>query len=137
VRLIAPVAIALTIAASSFLLAPAARASSLPTCDNEGQFLDHNIALAWMPVAGGFQSTDDDCLLSIGDSSDAVDILQNDLDACYKTHLMPDGIFGPLTMAALESVQRSVGITPDGIYGPVTRDHIRWLDANSQCFIDA
>lgn len=35
-----------------------------------------------------------------------------------------DGIYGPMTRAAVMAFQSSVGITADGIYGPVTDSHL-------------
>lgn len=35
-------------------------------------------------------------------------------------HLIPDGIFGPLTEEAVMTYQRENGLTPDGVVGPAT-----------------
>lgn len=35
-------------------------------------------------------------------------------------HLVPDGVFGPLTQEALVTWQREHGLTPDGLAGPAT-----------------
>ena len=35
-------------------------------------------------------------------------------------HLIPDGIFGPLTEEAVMTYQREHGLTPDGVVGPAT-----------------
>jgi peptidoglycan hydrolase-like protein with peptidoglycan-binding domain len=130
-RTVSP-AIALTIAASGFLLAPAARASALPTCTWYSffdTFSDHN---AKIPTVG-LQTDNADCLLSAGVANVAVMILQDSLVVCYHSNIDTDGIFGSQTMAALEAAQRSAGITPDGVYGPQTRDHIRWLNIVNTC----
>lgn len=37
-----------------------------------------------------------------------------------KLHLIPDGIFGPLTEEAVKDFQKTVGLTADGIVGPKT-----------------
>lgn len=49
-----------------------------------------------------------------GDRGEDVRILQDAL------HLIPDGIFGPLTQEAVETFQRETGLAVDGIAGPDT-----------------
>lgn len=39
-------------------------------------------------------------------------------------HLVPDGIDGPLTTAAVKTFQREVGFTVDGIVGPETGTYL-------------
>jgi len=61
------------------------------------------------------------CYLRFGDIGDGVGQLQNTLDICYSENLTVDGMFGPLTEAALKRTQTKAGTTADGIYGPNTR----------------
>jgi peptidoglycan hydrolase-like protein with peptidoglycan-binding domain len=81
------------------------------------------------------------CQLGPGDDSVAVARLQIALNsvACNPpgAGLTVDGIYGPLTEAAVKAVQKSTGITQDGIYGPVTAAHMLWpLAAGSPDFGD-
>jgi peptidoglycan hydrolase-like protein with peptidoglycan-binding domain len=61
------------------------------------------------------------CNLRRGDTGDGVRQLQNSMDICYHENLATDGVFGPLTEAALIRTQRTAGTTVDGVYGPNTR----------------
>lgn len=54
-----------------------------------------------------------------GSRGEEVALLQRKLQACGYT-LAADGIFGPITRAAVRSYQASRGLTADGIAGPVT-----------------
>jgi peptidoglycan hydrolase-like protein with peptidoglycan-binding domain len=55
-----------------------------------------------------------------------VEELQNALNACYLTGLTEDGRFGERTKAALQAVQKQIGVSPDGVYGPLTRNAMKW-----------
>lgn len=57
--------------------------------------------------------------ISWGSSGDAVKLLQKKLNA-RGHHLVEDGIFGPMTNAAVMAFQRSHGLVVDGIVGPRT-----------------
>jgi peptidoglycan hydrolase-like protein with peptidoglycan-binding domain len=70
------------------------------------------------------------CILAVGNQSVAVRNLQAHLNACYRSGLSVDGIYGSRTKAAVQSVQRSVNIDDDGIYGPITRSKMKWLADN-------
>jgi peptidoglycan hydrolase-like protein with peptidoglycan-binding domain len=79
------------------------------------------------------------CQLGLGNAGVAVARLQIALDsvACNPpgAGLTVDGIYGPLTEAAVKAVQKSAGITQDGIYGPVTAADMLWpLAAGSPDF---
>lgn len=50
----------------------------------------------------------------LGSRGEAVKQIQKAL------HLVPDGVFGPLTQEALVTWQREHGLTPDGLAGPAT-----------------
>ena len=60
-------------------------------------------------------------LIVHGDASRSVRDLQAQLTALGFATGPVDGIFGPLTEAAVRSFQRSRGIDPDGMVGPQTR----------------
>lgn len=53
-------------------------------------------------------------LYSKGSRGEMVKLIQRAL------HLIPDGIFGPLTEEAVMTYQREHGLTPDGVVGPAT-----------------
>ena len=61
--------------------------------------------------------------LQKGDSGDAVKTMQKMLIACGYScgSAGADGSFGDNTLAAVKAFQKSVGVTVDGIYGPVTK----------------
>jgi len=60
-------------------------------------------------------------LQRVGSTGDSVRIIQQRLNALGQTPpLVPDGIFGPRTEAAVIAFQRRFGLTPDGIVGPIT-----------------
>ena len=42
--------------------------------------------------------------------------------------LVVDGVFGPLTAAAVKAVQASAGLVQDGIVGPLTWPHVVGAD---------
>ncbi len=134
-RLIVSATTVLMIAAFGILLTPTAEASAAtPTCTSGSQFTDSDAQQVWIPTVG-YQTDNADCQLALGNDNDAVKILQNDLNACYRSGLTIDGSFGSLTKAALQAAQRRAGISADGIYGPQTRDNIHWIDAGGNCAI--
>lgn len=61
--------------------------------------------------------------LSLGSRGPEVQTLQRELNRQLfpNPRLNVDGIFGPLTRAAVVAFQRQAGLTPDGIVGPRTR----------------
>lgn len=67
-------------------------------------------------------------ILRSGDRGAAVALLQTGLNRAGYGKLDPDGIFGPLTAAAVERFQRAQGLRPDGIAGPLMeRSLAPWL----------
>ena len=60
-------------------------------------------------------------LQRVGSRGDSVRIIQERLNALgQQPPLVPDGIFGPRTEAAVIAFQRHYGLSPDGIVGPFT-----------------
>ncbi|MBO0732400.1 MAG: peptidoglycan-binding protein [Acidimicrobiaceae bacterium] len=86
--------------------------------------------LGW-PVAVptiGSNTHNDNCELGVGNTSNGVRALQITLNGCYGQHLALDGIYGPLTRAAVVYAQRHSGDpVVDGIYGPQTGFYLRWV----------
>ncbi|MBO0681866.1 MAG: peptidoglycan-binding protein [Candidatus Dormibacteraeota bacterium] len=85
--------------------------------------------LTSIPAAG--TSKNPDCVLGVGNQGVAVKTLQSDLNACYRSGLQVDGIYGPKTKAAVTNAQKAANsaghhISVDGIYGPQTRGAINW-----------
>lgn len=62
--------------------------------------------------------------LRLGSKGMQVQNLQKDLNYLGE-HLDTDGIFGPLTKAALIRFQNDCGIAKDGIYGPISENCMR------------
>ena len=59
-------------------------------------------------------------LIRVGSRGDDVQRIQRCLNSVNNAGLATDGIFGPLTQAAVMNFQRSRGLNPDGIVGPLT-----------------
>jgi hypothetical protein len=57
--------------------------------------------------------------ISYGSTGTSVKLIQAALNR-YGAHLVVDGIFGPLTRAAVIRFQRAHGLEADGIVGPIT-----------------
>jgi peptidoglycan hydrolase-like protein with peptidoglycan-binding domain len=58
--------------------------------------------------------------ISVGATGDAVRRLQRALRRTPNLGLVVDGIFGPVTEAAVKEFQQGAGLTADGIVGPLT-----------------
>ena len=69
-------------------------------------------------------------LIRQGDQLPAVGVLQKLLNARVGTSLTADGIFGPLTKAAVQSFQRPRGLSPDGAVGVNTWPRISYMAQN-------
>jgi len=63
-------------------------------------------------------------LIRIGARGDYVRQIQTCLNGTNNAGLNPDGIFGPLTEAAVINYQRANGLSPDGIVGPLTWENL-------------
>lgn len=63
-------------------------------------------------------------LIRQGARGDYVRQIQTCLNAVNNAGLATDGIFGPLTNAAVVNYQRANGLAPDGIVGPITWEHL-------------
>ena len=83
-----------------------------------------------VPVAYNGSTT---CQMGWGSNSEAVRVLQADLNFCYGQGIAVDADFGPQTYQALVNVQAAEGISADGVYGPQTRDHIWDYDGGNFC----
>jgi len=59
-------------------------------------------------------------LIRVGSRGADVERIQRCLNRVNNAGLTTDGIFGPLTQAAVMNFQRSRGLNPDGIVGPLT-----------------
>lgn len=106
----------------SALFASPAMAS--PQCYTSVAVRSHGVGIA-IPSAGSTAASTD-CTMGQGALSQAVQILQLTLNACYGAGLQVDWEFGPLTKAALRAAQSAEGASADGVYGPQTRNALRW-----------
>ena len=82
---------------------------------------------ALMPACYGGQTMGEypGFLIREGARGDYVQHIQTCLNRVNNTGLATDGIFGPLTRAAVVNYQSANGLTPDGIVGPITWSHLR------------
>ncbi|MEL7566937.1 MAG: peptidoglycan-binding protein [Dehalobacterium sp.] len=64
-------------------------------------------------------------ILSVGDSGDDVRQVQNQLQVLGYYRGDVDGVFGPLTQAAVIAFQNDQNLDPDGIVGPLTYDRLQ------------
>jgi len=63
-------------------------------------------------------------LIRVGARGDYVRQIQTCLNQVNRAGLNPDGVFGPLTQAAVMNFQRANGLNPDGIVGPITWENL-------------
>ncbi|MCL2603086.1 MAG: peptidoglycan-binding protein [Defluviitaleaceae bacterium] len=63
-------------------------------------------------------------LMRVGVRGENVRQVQSCLNTVNNAGLATDGVFGPLTQAAVINYQRANGLNPDGIVGPITWDHL-------------
>jgi peptidoglycan hydrolase-like protein with peptidoglycan-binding domain len=70
-----------------------------------------------MPAYPGF-------LIRVGARGDYVRQIQTCLNGVNNAGLSTDGIFGPLTEAAVRNHQRANNLNPDGIVGPLTWENL-------------
>ena len=63
-------------------------------------------------------------ILKTGSTGAEVALLQLSLRRAQYSGPAPDGVFGGATKSALQTFQRSHGLTPDGIFGPATREAV-------------
>jgi peptidoglycan hydrolase-like protein with peptidoglycan-binding domain len=100
--------------------ASASTTASTPICSGTGQF--SSSLPPGEPVIVPTASNNPLCVLAPNNSSGLVAVkrLQIDLNDCYGFHLTVDGAYGPLTAAAVKSVQANEDVTQDGDYGPQT-----------------
>jgi len=118
VPLIASFGIALTPAVPVSAATPNCGGTSLVKGALTGQ-------LERVPTVGNGTPNQFDCDLGPGGNTVAVMRLQIDLNACNGDNLKIDGIYGPLTRAAVRSEQIVEGLPSseqDGLYGPITID---------------
>lgn len=87
-------------------------------------------------------------LIRRGSRGEEVRQIQRCLNQVNSAGLATDGVFGPLTEAAVINYQRANALSPDGIVGPITWEHlmrrcganalvaprsIGWTDGDSDC----
>lgn len=107
--------VAVTALISAALLPAAPAGAALPTCS--WHTLHEEAYVPSVSTTNGSVN----CVMGQGAQSTAVFQLQVSLNYCYGNNLGQDGIFGPLTRAALINAQRQAGAVADGVYGPETR----------------
>lgn len=114
--------------ASWMALASGTPASAAVSCTSVSGYYNRDGVVVGVPTVG-YNTHNDNCELGPGNDNGGVAWLQYDLNACYGQHLAQDGIYGPLTEAAVRYAQRVSGDPDvDGIYGPQTRGYIKWSD---------
>lgn len=120
---LAPIVVAAVLGTTIFVASPA---QAYPLCNAEKIVTasDDPSKRAYVPATS---SGDTSCTLYEGlPYNMGVQTLQYSLNDCYAMNLAPDGYFGPKTKAALQEVQRRIGVKDDGWYGPYTRDRLRF-----------
>jgi len=76
-----------------------------------------------LPASGGGSW---DCIMGVGNQSEAVLALQFSIRLCHGIELTYDGIYGQQTADAVRHIQRLGDVPADGVYGPQTQAVIRW-----------
>ena len=88
--------------------------------------------LTWAALSSACTGTNEQSMgnfqgisLREGDRNDQVRQLQTCLNRVNNAGLAIDGVFGPLTRAAVVSYQQANGLTADGVVGPITWGHLQ------------
>jgi len=84
--------------------------------------------LTWgrlMPECHGGMGDYPGFLIRVGERGTHVQQIQTCLNRVNNAGLNTDGIFGPITQAAVINFQRGNGLSPDGIVGPLTWERLR------------
>ena len=131
-KLAATLLAALPMAGITAADATAATTGSMPPCDSTQTTRFANGWSIATPAIFDLNNGQYRCNLEPGDRYndeeiyDGVLTLQRNLNSCYRTHLVVDGVYGSKTRDAVRRVQRLHRITADGIYGPQTRSAVFW-----------
>jgi hypothetical protein len=125
-------AIAAILAGSGVILATAPVAGAESSCTGCSVYRGQAGNFIEVPTIGN-ATRRDNCLLGVGNDSNAVAILRISLNNCYGRHLAVDSNFGPKTQAAVRYAQSIEHIAVDGVYGPQTRDHLKWAAFSGRC----
>ncbi|WP_459549200.1 protein kinase domain-containing protein [Nocardia sp. X0981] len=82
----------------------------------------------YVELPTGHGSRDEpDCILNLGDRTEAVSVVQRAVALCHHIPVDVSGGYDFATKAAIEQLQRAAGAAADGIYGPRTRATVlRW-----------
>jgi peptidoglycan hydrolase-like protein with peptidoglycan-binding domain len=73
-----------------------------------------------------------DCMLSTAAGGGApVQALQAALATCYQQPVAPDGVYGPGTASAVQTVQGVHGLPADGTFGEATSEAMLWPTTTS------
>lgn len=115
---------------------PASSASTavsavLPSCETGVLYAGNYNFYAWIPSTSGYVL--ENCRAYQGMNTHGVQVLQENLNACYGKSLVVDGAFGPATRTALIQAQSAVGVSADGIFGPATRNAMKWTTHGQGC----
>lgn len=117
-------AIVALIASFGITLTPVPVSAATPNCG--GTSLVAGVLtgqLMRVPTVGNATPNQFNCDLGPGSAAVPVMRLQIDLNDCMHDNLKVDGLYGPLTTAAVKSEQKAEGLPAseqDGLYGPIT-----------------
>jgi serine/threonine-protein kinase len=82
----------------------------------------------YVELPTGHRSRDEpNCILNLGDRTDAVSSVQRAVALCHHIPVDVSGAYDFTTKSAIEQLQKTAGAMADGIYGPRTRTTVlRW-----------
>lgn len=82
----------------------------------------------YVELPTGHGSEDEpNCILNLGDRTDAVSVVQRAVALCHHIPVGASGVYDFTTKSAIEQLQKAAGAAADGIYGPRTRATVlRW-----------
>lgn len=76
----------------------------------------------YVELPTGHGSRDEpNCILNLGDRTDAVSVVQRAVALCHRIPVDVSGVYDFATKSAIEQLQKTAGAGADGIYGPRTR----------------